>query len=407
MISCVIFQTAVTIYLFNINKTGDGFEKNLTRILLVLLGHLCTKFFLLVVLKDGVLYGRVATGFGLAYGPLLYISARTFVKSSLSRMRSLAHLIPFFASSLVYLTLIAGGELKIISNNFIINYTSYFQWFVVASLIVYSLSVKKLLHSHKKGLREYTDGSSKIKSKLINNIATVLVAGIVTGIITGIFFELTQLFKSPLRDFHLRVLPYACFAIIPVLILQYKLEQKFAKPLAEIANQMKETLVVPISQAPPMLPAATVVRVELPTTVPAAVVAKRYEKSSLDEPTMDAYERSLNKYVEKTKIFLNTELSLEELALQVKMPKHHLTQLLNDRIKKNFYSYINEYRIQEAITRLKNVKSDVNILSLAYDCGFNSKSSFNNYFKKVTGFTPSAYRKLVETSGSTKGQMTA
>jgi AraC-like DNA-binding protein len=75
------------------------------------------------------------------------------------------------------------------------------------------------------------------------------------------------------------------------------------------------------------------------------------------------------------------------------MSRHHLTQLLNEKLEKNFYSFINEYRIGEAIDRLNDPALQVNILSLAFDCGFNSKSSFNNYFKKITGSTPTAYRK--------------
>ena len=81
------------------------------------------------------------------------------------------------------------------------------------------------------------------------------------------------------------------------------------------------------------------------------------------------------------------------MATRMKMSRHHLTQLLNERLEKNFYSFINEYRIEEAIDRLNDPSLQVNILSLAFDCGFNSKSSFNNYFKKITGTTPTAYRK--------------
>ena len=204
------------------------------------------------------------------------------------------------------------------------------------------------------------------------------------------------MFKTTIPYFGLRVLPYAFFAAIPVLILKYKLEQKLTlTPIVAVGLQQQPHQVVG-TQPQLAYSAAEIIS-------PAEVgVTKRYEKSSLGETSMDAYQQALNKYMEKNKVYLNAELSLEELALQVKIPKHHLTQLLNDRYKKNFYAYINEYRIQEAIKRLKSVKQDVNILSLAYDCGFNSKSSFNNYFKKVTGHTPTAYRKMVEDSNTNK-----
>ena len=108
---------------------------------------------------------------------------------------------------------------------------------------------------------------------------------------------------------------------------------------------------------------------------------------------MNDYEAALAAFMQKSRIYLDPDLSLEVLATRMKMSRHHLTQLLNERLEKNFYSFINEYRIEEAIDRLNDPSLQVNILSLAFDCGFNSKSSFNNYFKKITGSTPTAYRK--------------
>jgi AraC-like DNA-binding protein len=277
-----------------------------------------------------------------------------------------------------------NGALQTIPRDFIVNYTTFFQWFVVVSLLSYSIAAKKTLYNHKSESEQ-----AKVRWKLINNIASILA----TGILLGIFFEITQVIKTPIRDFHLRVLPYACFAFIPVLILRYKIEQKSSVAVRVIYQDIKE-VPVPASE-------------ELNPVLNAPASKSRYEKSSLDDAAMNKYETMLNRFVEKSKIYLNAELSLEELAVQVKIPKHHLTQVLNDCIKKNFYVYINEYRIQEAVKRLKNIKNDVNILSLAYDCGFNSKSSFNNYFKKLTGYTPSAYRKMAESSEASKDQLPA
>jgi AraC-like DNA-binding protein len=136
----------------------------------------------------------------------------------------------------------------------------------------------------------------------------------------------------------------------------------------------------------------------------AAIAERRYEKSGLDGTKLDEYAAVLMAFMEKSRIYLDPDLSLDALASRLKMSRHHLTQLLNDRLMKNFYSFINEYRIGVAIAKLDDPAAEVNILSLAFDCGFNSRSSFNNYFKKITGYTPSAYRKrkvarLVEEAG--------
>jgi AraC-like DNA-binding protein len=384
MIGCVIFQTAVTIYLFNLNKTGDSFEKNLNLVMVVLLGHLCIKFILLAFLKNDVLYGRVATGIGLAYGPLLYIVTCSFIKKPLKRWGIMVHLLPFFLSSLIYLVLVLTSIHVVIPINFISSYTSYFQWGVAGSVAYYSFIVKRCLYLDKEHFVD-DDEAFKTQWRLLNNIASILAV----GILTGIFFEVTKVIAAPVKDFHLRVLPYMFFAVIPVLILKYKLQQKIAHP----ALTQPQLQVPNINTATVPDLALNIQVVQVPST---EIPVKRYEKSSLDAALMDDYEKQLYKYIEKSKAYLNPELSLEELAQQVKIPKHHLTQVLNERINKSFYVFVNEYRIQEAVKRLNDIKRDINILSLAFECGFNSKSSFNNYFKKVTGYTPSAYRKMAE-----------
>lgn len=393
-IGCVIFQTVVTIYLFNLNKTSDSFEKNLNLVMVVLLGHLCTKFILLAFFKNDVLYARVATGFGLAYGPLLYIVTCSFINKPLKQLGIIAHLLPFFLSYLIYLVFVLTSLHIAIPVKFTSTYTTCFQWGVAASVICYSFFVKRCLYFYKRSA--FKDESLKTQWRLLNNIASILAV----GILTGIFFEVTQVIAAPVKDFHLRVLPYMFFAAIPILILKYKLLQKIAHPaLAQPQLQVNAIHAVTMPNL-----ALNIHVSQAPST---EASSKRYEKSSLDAALMDDYEKQLYKYIEKNKAYLNPELSLEELAQQVKMPKHHLTQVLNERINKSFYVFINEYRIQEAVKRLNDIKKDINILSLAFECGFNSKSSFNNYFKKVTGYTPSAYRKMVESGVSQTAHSTA
>jgi AraC-like DNA-binding protein len=143
----------------------------------------------------------------------------------------------------------------------------------------------------------------------------------------------------------------------------------------------------------PTTPALPPPVLNIPVIIEEKQPERHYKKSALDTPMMDEYEHALVNFMRKTKIYLEAEISLEGLSAKVNIPKHHLTQLLNERFKKNFYAFINEYRIAEAIEKLKDPDTDDSILSLAYDYGFNSKSSFNNYFKKLTGATPSMYRK--------------
>jgi AraC-like DNA-binding protein len=94
------------------------------------------------------------------------------------------------------------------------------------------------------------------------------------------------------------------------------------------------------------------------------------------------------------KPYLNAELTIQDLSSALNISKHHLTQVLNHSIGKNFFNFINEYRIEAVKKKIEDKKfAHLTLLAIAYDCGFNSKSSFNNIFKQYTGLTPSEYKK--------------
>ncbi|GGW46040.1 two-component regulator propeller domain-containing protein [Arenibacter certesii] len=96
-------------------------------------------------------------------------------------------------------------------------------------------------------------------------------------------------------------------------------------------------------------------------------------------------------------LYLNPELSLGDLASRIDITPNNLTILLNDFIGKNFYDYVNGYRVEEVKKRLVNPKyKNFTISSIGGDCGFNSKSSFNRVFKKTTGMTPSQFKRNLD-----------
>jgi AraC-like DNA-binding protein len=360
---CVIAQTLIAIFLFNILKLKDDFEKTLNAMLIILFFHLGTKFFILVIVKDTFLYDHNASGFGLSYGPLLYIATHIFTRNQLSMRSVFVHMVPFIICTLVYFINGAGYLFHTISPGFINEYSFVYQWFVGTSLLIYP--VLSLLKIRNEVYRPLV--SEIFQLKLLKNIAVVMLVGIVAGLSTALIHYI----KRGYHDFDIRLIPYICLAVIPILILRYKM-QALVSPVVKTVTEAQP---VPVTEE-------SIISSE-----------KRYKKSALDEQMMNQYEVSLTKFMQKSKIYLEAEISLEELSDKTKIPKHHLTQLLNERFGKNFYTFINEYRIGEAMERLKNPDTDTSILSLAFDCGFNSKSSFNNYFKKVTGLTPSAFRK--------------
>jgi len=107
----------------------------------------------------------------------------------------------------------------------------------------------------------------------------------------------------------------------------------------------------------------------------------------------ETHTKELLELMDKMKPYLNPELTLDELAKELKVSRNVLSQIINNNIGENFYYFVNKYRVEEVKGYLSDSKKKhFTILSLAFDAGFNSKSAFNSIFKRVTGLSPSEYR---------------
>lgn len=118
----------------------------------------------------------------------------------------------------------------------------------------------------------------------------------------------------------------------------------------------------------------------------------KYIKSGLQKNDIDVYYSSLIQLMDSEKLFLDSRLSIKTVADKLAISVNHLSQVINQQSGKNFFKFINEYRVEEAKKLLLDQSSQkYTILAIAYDCGFNSKSSFNTIFKQYTGKTPSDF----------------
>ena len=126
---------------------------------------------------------------------------------------------------------------------------------------------------------------------------------------------------------------------------------------------------------------------------------KKYKNSSLKKSTLEKYFLRLEKLMEEEKPYLQTECSLRQLAQMIDMHPNNLSQLLNEKIGKNFSEFINSYRIETFKAKAKDATNQhLTILGLAYESGFNSKTTFNTFFKKEMGMTPRKYLNEQHTS---------
>lgn len=118
----------------------------------------------------------------------------------------------------------------------------------------------------------------------------------------------------------------------------------------------------------------------------------RYAKSGLKENEAADLHQQLTKLMEDHEPFRRGDLTLADLANMLDVHPNYLSQVINEKEQKNFYLYINSLRIQAFLKAVSlPEKQHYSFLALAFDCGFNSKSTFNKYFKAYTGKSPSEY----------------
>lgn len=120
----------------------------------------------------------------------------------------------------------------------------------------------------------------------------------------------------------------------------------------------------------------------------------RYEKSQLYGLNSEDIKNRLNELMMKEQIFKDFNLQLKDMADQLHISSHQLSEFLNKNLNIDFRSFINTYRVEEA-KRLLTDKPDQSIISICYEVGFSTKANFNFAFKRIIGKTPSEYRNTV------------
>ncbi|SHM81181.1 Helix-turn-helix domain-containing protein [Chitinophaga jiangningensis] len=131
------------------------------------------------------------------------------------------------------------------------------------------------------------------------------------------------------------------------------------------------------------------------------VIKQRHIQHNIATPRLNTvalnrYKAQLEKVMREDEPYTDSDLNLSGLAMQMNISVHELSYLLNTGLEKNFYQYINEFRVEKAKELLQSEKHQhINILAIGFEAGFNSKTAFNTSFKKLTGKTPVEFRKTV------------
>jgi len=220
-------------------------------------------------------------------------------------------------------------------------------------LSVYLIWSKRIVKVYATNLKAQFSNPERVNAKWISNLIGLFMLVLLS---ISIFFVILFIFNIYKREFdYLYVIPSAF--VIYWIAFKIIMNPEIIRPLA---SEDKE--------------------------------ATKYQKSSLTTGQAIAYKELVSSYMITQKPYLNNELKLNDLANDLKIHPHHLSQVLNDQFDLSFFDFVNQYRIEEAKMRFKQKNGEA-ILQIAYEVGFNNKASFNNYFKKITSKTPSKFIK--------------
>lgn len=305
-------------------------------------------------------YVNWAAPFGLIYGPLFYFAYQA-AHGHLQRKNQIVwHVLPFILFYIAYVYLISNASFRteehlrvyfiILHSCIAISMISYGVWGVLFK----GLEIKEYDPSMRTHAKEY--------------IAAVGTPFIVVAILFVVLMFMN--YQGLIID---TAFLYAYFMMFFVLLItfRYTVNRMIKQEFRVIDPQ-------PVIQSP-------VGDIKMGEEVGS------YQKSAVSELFLDSYEEKLDQKI-KEQVYLDPELTLDSLATELKVTKHHLTQILNLGIGQSFNQYINQYRIEYACKLLKDSSLNLSIEELALESGFNSKSSFNRNFKSQMGCTPSQYR---------------
>ena len=226
----------------------------------------------------------------------------------------------------------------------------------IFTLVVIFLGIKSLRNYEIKLRENYSD----VETRSLKWLRNILIA----GIILSSSWTLITISDYGIITFYLTM---AQISLLGLSILIYWVGYSMI-----IRQELLET------------PIFAVVNIEEPVTA---------ETSELSTKT-DQYYEQLKELMTTEKVYQNDQLNMSILSEKTGLSNSYLSQIINQKEEKNFFDFVNDYRLKEVMSKMNDPKFDhYTILGLAQDAGFKSKSTFYNYFKKITGQTPSTYRK--------------
>lgn len=325
-------------------------------------------------------YIRLLTvGVIFALPPLLFLYAR-YLTHSFSKLRKsdLLHFIPLVSVtlcfSILFFTKYSDHHLLMLKmqRGDEMLFFKILNWAVLIQTFPYLTMTLWILHRFEQDIKSVFSDVDKIQLHWLRNITLVLLTGAIFFLIENVIYLL-----GPGISYNFNLSSGVIAA--SVYIMGYS-------ALFKSSIFLKTEVSIPIGKIE-ALNAPSLAR------VPLNADSKKYAKSGMSQETAHRHLENLKSLMQTRKPYLISDLTLPQLANMLHISAHNLSEILNTYVQKNFFDFINHYRVEEVKNKLSDPKTQhLNILAIAFDAGFNSKTSFNTIFKKYTGQTPSQYR---------------
>lgn len=301
--------------------------------------------------------------FGLAYGPMAYFMTRSFTQMKGIYKRDYWHFVPYLVFWFVHIAiLVIGVDYR---SSFAEVYMRVLYSLIGMYFLVYGVWSWKLLKNN--GIQR------KVSYYLI----------VITAISCVLFFGVAFLHSQISKDGPMSeaqkdaggVMIYSFTLILELMVLLH-------------VNTLRRS---GSSEVHLSAPQSRITTPDGSSTDKIPITSQRYEKSGVSDQDLDRYESKLDEYMEDIKPWMRTDLKLNTLAKELNIPAHHLTQVLNTRKGVSFSHYLNARRIEYACQLLQASPDDVSVEDIGYRSGFNSKTTYYRWFKKIKNMTPLEY----------------
>lgn len=310
----------------------------------------------------------IAHPFPLLYGPLLYLYVVFSLRSDQRwRWKDWMHFLPFVVTYLFMIPFFSlSAEQKALTDSQ--DFNSPYQLFFIISLIAFIVSVliySVLSYRKITKYQELIDDNFAYKEEISLGWLKSLIIGLGIIFFAGVIaFSLSEGIGLEF-SFNADLISYVFMVIFIFTLGFFGIRQQ---GIFTERNALKHSLVESKSKD------------------------DSYQKSGLKRTDAEKIHDKLLVLMKKEKPFLEPKLSLGELAEKMDVTSNNLSQVINQCEEKNFYDFVNSYRVKEFIALASAPENEnINLLGIAFDAGFNSKSSFNQVFKKYTGKTPRQY----------------